>query len=272
MSISYIFIFIFGLCVGSFLNVLIDRLPKGESIFGRSYCNHCHKTLEWYELVPVLSFIVLRGKCSKCKKPIPLQYPLVELATGGLFLLIFIFFTPFDVNLSNETIFSTFNFQNLLLLFCQLFIASCLIVIFMSDLKYMIVPDEIVYSGMVIALIYQFSNWKMGQLPEWHYPLLAGIGPALFFLFLILITKGKGMGFGDVKIAAFMGFFLSWPNILIALLLAFFSGALVGLILIATKKKGMKSEIPFGCFLAPATLIALFWGEELISWYMSIIG
>ena len=132
----------------------------------------------------------------------------------------------------------------------------------MSDLKYMIVPDEIVYSGMVVALIYQFINWKNGQLLDWKEPLFAGIGAALFFLLLILITKGKGMGFGDVKIAAFMGFFLSWPNILVALLLAFFSGALVGLILIATKKKGMKSEIPFGCFLAPATLIALFWEKH----------
>ncbi len=264
--LKWFLIFIFGLCIGSFLNVLIDRLPKEESIFGRSYCPHCHKTLKWYELVPVLSFIFLRRKCSECKKPISFQYPLVEITTGLLFLLIF----NFQFSIFNE--FSIFNLQNVLLLGCQLFVVSCLIVIFMSDLKYMIVPDEIVYSGMVIALIYQFINWKNGQLLDWKEPLFAGIGASLFFLLLILITKGKGMGFGDVKIAAFMGFFLSWPNILVALLLAFFSGALVGLILIATKKKGMKSEIPFGCFLAPATLIALFWGETLINWYLGILG
>lgn len=262
--VELFFIFIFGLCIGSFLNVLIDRLPKGESILGRSHCSHCNKTLKWYELVPVLSFIFLRGKCSKCKKPISLQYPLVETITGLLFLLIF----NFQFSIFNE--FSTFNLENLLLLCCQFIVVSCLVVIFMSDLKYMIVPDEIIYPAVIASILYQFLNWKAGNLTNWYYPLLAGFGAALFFLFLILITKGKGMGFGDVKIVFFMGLFLSFPQILVALCLAFFSGAIIGSILIAMRKKTMKSEIPFGCFLAPATLITLFFGEQIIEWYLSI--
>jgi len=271
MPIFYIFIFIFGLCIGSFLNVLIDRVPKGESIFGHSYCPHCHKTLKWYELVPILSFIFLKGKCSKCKKPISLQYPLIELTTGILFV-----FTTYEMllqrGITDEAFLGIISPLWFATIGCLLFIVSCLIVIFMSDLKYMIVPDEIVYSGIGVSFIYQFINWKSGQLLDWKEPLFSGIGAALFFLLLILLTKGKGMGFGDVKIAAFMGVFLSWPNILIALLLAFFSGALIGLILIAIKKKGMKSEIPFGCFLAPATFVSLFWGEALVNWYFNILG
>lgn len=267
MSLLFdIFVFIFGLCIGSFLNVLIDRLPKGESILGHSYCPHCHKTLEWYELVPVLSFIFLRGKCSKCNKPISWQYPIIEILTGLLFLLIFNFSTLLGINLSNGI-----NLQNLILLCCQLLIVSCLVVIFMTDLKYMIVPDEIIYPAIGISIIYQVINWQIGKLSNWHYPLIAGLGAALFFLFLILVTKGKGMGFGDVKIVAFMGFFLSFPNILVALCLAFFSGALVGIFLIAFRKKTMKSEIPFGCFLAPATLITLFFGGQIIEWYLALI-
>ncbi|HPO75438.1 MAG TPA: prepilin peptidase, partial [Candidatus Pacearchaeota archaeon] len=254
-----------GLCIGSFLNVLIDRLPNEESIFGRSYCPHCRKTLKWYELVPVLSFIFLRGKCSGCKKPISWQYPIIETITGLLFLLIF----NFQFSIFNEI--SNFNLQNILLLFCELLIVSCLVVIFMTDLKYMIVPDEIIYPAIAFSIIYQILNWHMGKLSNWYYPFFAGFGAALFFIFLILITKGKGMGFGDVKIVAFMGIFLSFPNILVALCLAFFTGALVGLILMVLHKKTMKSEIPFGCFLAPATLIVLFFGEEIVKWYLSFL-
>ncbi|MCD6094427.1 prepilin peptidase [bacterium] len=264
LMLKYFFIFLLGLCIGSFLNVLIDRLSKRESILGRSYCPYCKRTLRWYELIPVLSFVFLRGRCRGCKKRISLQYPLVELTTGVLFTA-----TVYYLNLTDKGL--VFDISHLISLVCLLFIISCLIVIFMTDLKYMIVPDEIIYPAIVSGIVYQVINWRMARLENWYYPLLAGVVPFLFFLFLVLVTKGKGMGFGDVKIALFMGIFLSWPNILVALSLAFFSGAIIGLILVALKKKGLKSEIPFACFLAPATLVTLFWGEQIVEWYLGII-
>ena len=254
-----------GLCIGSFLNVLIDRLPKKERITGRSYCPYCKKKLAWYELIPLFSFIFLGGKCSSCKKPISLQYPLVEFATGILFAL---------TTCSSSSQLSTFNLQNFLVLCCLLLIISCLIVISVSDFKYYIVSDEIIYPAIFLALVYQIiSNIQYlisdscNLLSTIQYPLLSALGAAAFFLLILLVTRGKGMGIGDVKISAFIGLFLSFPNILVALFLAFFSGSVIGLILVALKKKKLKSKLPLATFLAPATYIAFFWGERIIEWY-----
>lgn len=251
-----------GLCVGSFLNVLINRIPNEEPILGRSYCPYCNKYLSSKDLVPVLSFVFLKGKCSSCKNRISWQYPLVEIATSLLFIL----------TLHQAVAFGgVISVWKLLEVISLLIIAAILVVIFTTDLKYMIVPDVIIYPAMIIALVYQVIRWQMGETASLYLPILAGIGASLFFLLLVVITRGKGMGVGDIKIAAFAGFLLSSPNILVSLALSFFLGAVIGLILMAFTERGLKSEIPFGCFLAPSIFIALFWGEIIIEWYWKLI-
>lgn len=253
-----ILFFLLGLAVGSFLNSIIYRLETEESIIKkRSYCPRCKKTLSWFELIPLMSFILQRGKCRHCKKPISLQYPLVELATGFLFVLCAWYFLP----------------DLLFTVVCLLFI-SCLIIIFVYDLKHYIIPNEVVYSGIIVAFLYRLfgifqpmaDHSQGGNLDPFIVALLAGV----FFFSIILISKGKWMGMGDMKLAVFMGLILGWPKILVALFLAFLIGAFASVILIILKKKTLKSEIPFGPFLAGAAVVALFLGDILVSWYLNL--
>ncbi len=256
-----IIIFVFGLCAGSFLNVIIYRLPKNERIFGRSCCPYCKKTIAWYDLIPGFSFCRLLGKCRFCRKKISWQYPIVEIATGALFLLIF-----------NEL--QILNFQNLPSV-CYLFFVACsLIVIFVIDLKHYIVPDEIIYPAIIFTIFFRlFENWKLGigNLQLLLSSLLSGFLAAAFFLAIVLVSKGKWMGLGDVKLAGFLGLFLSWPKILPALFVAFLLGAIMGLGLIGAGKKTLKSEIPFGPFLIIGGFIAFFWGQNIVNWYFKLI-
>lgn len=249
--IFYFIIFLFGLAVGSFLNCVIYRLEKKKSFFkGRSYCPHCKHVLSWRDLVPLFSFLLLKRRCRHCQKKISWQYPLVELATGFLFL-------------------SIVNFQNLIEI-CFLLLISCfLIVIFVYDLKYYIIPNKVIYPAIAIAFLYRlFEFLKSGV----YSPFVAAFAAAAFFLVIILISRGKWMGLGDVKLAFFMGLFLGYPNVLVALFLAFFIGAIIGVGLILAGKKTLKSEVPFGPFLIIGTFIALFWGEVLVNWYLNFIS
>ncbi len=233
--IFYITIFIFGLTVGSFLNCIIYRLQKEESfLVKRSYCPHCQHTLGWQDLIPLLSFVFLKGRCRYCKKPISLQYPLVEISTALIFLLIF----NFQFLISNAFLATNFNFINTLY---YLTIASFLIVIFVFDLKHYIIPDKIIFPVIGIALFYQlFGNWKLEieNLQPLLNPLFSAILASAFFLLIILASHGKWMGWGDVKLAFFMGLFLGFPNILVALFLAFFFGAIIRVGVILACKKG----------------------------------
>ncbi len=261
-----IFYFFIGLAVGSFLNSVIYRLDLPARASARSYCPYCKKTLSWFELIPLMSFILQKGKCRHCRKPISLQYPLVELATGILFVLCGWYFFgpgPTSLGLVISTVF-------------WLFVVSCLIIIFVYDLKHYIIPNQIVYSGIIIAFLYQLQfsifNFQFSvnfQFPIFNY-LLAGLIAGGFFFAIILISRGRWMGMGDVKLAVFMGLILGWPNILVALFGSFLIGAFVSVILIIFKKKTLKSEIPFGPFLAGATLIVIFWGNILINWYLNL--
>lgn len=228
-----LYIFILGLCVGSFLNVVINRLETKESIFfGRSHCPKCKTVLKWFDLIPLFSFFFLKRRCRKCGKEISWQYPLVELTTGLLFL-------------------SVFNNPYYLI------IVSFLIVIFVYDLKHYIIPDVIIYPAIVLSFF--FSSFEI----------LSLVG-AVFFLSIVLVSRGKWMGMGDVKLAVFMGFVLGWPEILSALLLSFILGATVGIILIILKRKKLKSEIPFGPFLCLATLIMMLYGQQIVNWYWGL--
>ena len=259
----YIFIFLFGLAVGSFLNCAIYRLENNQSFLkGRSFCPHCKHQLDFWDLMPVLSFLCLRGKCHYCKKRISIQYPLVELATGLLFLLIF----NFQFSISNE--FSIFNFQNLLVIGYWLLVSSFLVIIFVYDLKHYIIPDKVIYPAIIIALIFNFQFLIFNQFSIFKFSILSAMGAASFFAAIVAISRGKWMGIGDIKLAFLMGLLLGFPNIAVALFLAFFLGAIIGVGLIMLGKKTMKSEVPFGPFLIIGTLVALLWGQELINWYV----
>jgi len=257
------FIFLLGLSVGSFLNVVICRLESKEPIiFGRSHCPHCGAVLKWFDLIPLVSFILQKSKCRYCRQKISYQYPLVELVTGLLFLIIF---NQFPIS----SLAITTNVYQILDNFFYLIIISFLIVIFVYDLKHYLIPDKIIYPAIIISLL------NLGvRLPFWesdsqiysqiYNPLLSAILASGFFLSLVLISKGKWMGLGDVKLAFLMGLVLGWPNILLALFLSFMSGAIVGIFLIILGKKGLKSQIPFGPFLSASTALVLLYGYQLI--------
>jgi len=265
------FIFLFGLVVGSFLNVVICRLgTKKSALKGRSFCPHCKHTLAWYDLIPVLSFALLKGQCRYCAKKISWQYPLVELATGLLFLLAFRAVYSGSLTLRTGGGLGWGTATSLLLA-----VISFLIVIFVYDLKHYLIPDKIIFPAIVVACLYQVSSqltaYSQRLTLTTFYPLFAALGAATFFLLLVLITRGKGMGVGDIKLAFLMGLLLSWPQIVTALFIAFLSGGLIGLVLILARKKKLKSTVPFGPFLVSGTIIALFWGEKIVSWYWKIL-
>lgn len=266
MALFYVFSFILGAVVGSFLNVVINRLKTKESILTkRSHCPFCKKELEWYELVPLISFIIQRGKCKKCNKKISWQYPLIELATG----LIFVLILNFQFSIFNEF----FNFQFFISAVFWLVISCFLIILFVYDLKHYLIPDVIIYPAIVLTFGFRILDLFRASDFEFriwlNYVLAAVIGGA-FFLVIVLISRGKWMGMGDVKIGFLMGLILGTSNLLAALFLAFLSGAVISIILLIIKKKTLKSEIPFGPFLVGATFIAIFWGDVLINWYFNL--
>ncbi|MBI2450407.1 MAG: prepilin peptidase [Candidatus Nealsonbacteria bacterium] len=251
-----IIVFIFGLIVGSFLNCVIYRLEQGSGfIKGRSFCPHCKHKLGFLDLIPVFSFIWLKGRCRYCKGKISIQYPLVEISTGLLFVLNFLRSDPAQTFAGSDLLISGFA------------TIPFLVIIFVYDLKHYIIPDKMVYPAIGIALIYDFLR---SDLPRRSDLFASAFGAAAFFTAIVLLSRGKWMGAGDIKLAFLMGLMLGYPNILVALFLAFFIGAIMGAGLIILGKKTMKSEVPFGPFLVLGTFIALFWGKIIINWYISL--
>ncbi len=270
----YLLLFVLGLCVGSFLNVLIYREAKDEGlrilkpalpagrlksfkkwlpswVRGRSYCDYCKKKLSWFDNIPLLSFILLRGRCRFCQKNIPLQYPLVEFLTGVEFVWVY-FLIQSQVNF-----FSRFEgFFSFLSLLIWLGLGACFLAIFIADLRYQIIPDTAVLGAVFLSFLRILANYRYTAMLNWSW-FTAAVLAALFFLGLVLITKGKGMGIGDVKLAFLMGLILGFPQILYALSFAFLTGALFGGILIIFGKKKLKSQIPFGPFLVLGTIFGL---------------
>jgi len=242
------FIFILGLIIGSFLNCVIYRIEKNKSLKGRSFCPHCKKKIAWHDLIPVLSFFILKGKCRNCGKSISWQYPLVEFSTAILFVII--------IGLR----------MSFLSQFFLLIISSLLIIIFVYDLKHMIIPDRIIFSAIGISFIYQLINLKLDVLEN----LLMAIIAALPFLFIVIISQGKWMGGGDVKLAFLIGLLLGFPDFIVALFFAFLLGAVIGIILIIKQKKTLKSEVPFGPFLVAGIFVALFWSDKIVQFYFDI--
>lgn len=259
-------IFILGMLIGSFLNVVILRWGHSTFLKGRSRCPGCGKTLRWYEMIPVLSFLFLGGKCSSCGEKLTIQYPLVEFFTGLIFLALFLK-TGFCVEL-----------------FYHLIIFSLLILIFVYDLKYKIIPDAFVWSfvGLTfISLFIQLSPSLTFVIPE-LLRIASGVLFSLPLFSLWFFSGGEWMGLGDAKLALGIGWLLGfWPG-LSAVILSFWIGAIVGLLLIGVgklsdkikvlnkglflkiKKLTMKSEIPFGPFLIIGSIIVFFYGVDVI--------
>lgn len=226
--------------IGSFLNVVIYRLPKNLSLWkGQSFCPYCKKKIFWYDNIPLLSYLLLKGKCRFCQKKISLRYPLVELLTGILFILGYL---------------SHLRILDFILI-------SGLIVIFFIDLEHEIIPDQIIFPA--ILLFFFFFLITNHHLLITNYLPSAFIS-ALFFYLLHLLTKGRGMGLGDVKLVFLIGLFFGFPKVVIALYLAFLTGAIVGIILILTGKARFGQAIPFGPFLAFTSLVILFFGNNFL--------
>lgn len=252
-----IVIFLIGLCIGSFLNVIIDRpMQKRSIIWGRSSCDFCHHELAWYDLLPVMSFLFLSGKCRYCHKKLSLQYPLIELLTAFFFTLFFIFLPHSSL-------------QNMGILLCTFGLLTFGIALFVSDIKYKILPNN--------SLLFFFLSTILYVLFLHQHELLFRLVIAFFsmvpFLLIFIFSKGKGMGLGDVKLIFVMGFLLGFPQILVALYVAFLTGAIAGIILILEKKIRVKGGIiAFGPFLLLGTFIALIWGNTIWNYARVIIG
>jgi leader peptidase (prepilin peptidase)/N-methyltransferase len=245
--------FIFGAVVGSFLNVCICRMPKDESVVAPpSHCPNCDYRIRWYDNIPLFSYLILRGKCRGCGTHISLQYPLVELLNGLLTLALFLRFGP------------TLPFL-VLFLFC-----SALVVITFIDLEHQIIPDEISLSGIVLGFVFSFflhgHSWLNSLLG-----ILLGGGSLLLVAYSYQWLTGKeGMGGGDIKLLAMMGAFLGWKSVLFIVFASSLIGSIVGVTIMLVQKKDSKLAIPFGPYLASAAVLYIFYGRQIILWYLSM--
>lgn len=260
--LMFVFIFLLGTIIGSFLNVVIYRFNSGKSMVNsRSICLSCNSTLRWYELIPVFSFLIQSGRCRICASTISHQYPLVEFGTGAIFVLLVRHFLPL-LDLSQSL------FIILVTLFA--FIFSLLIVISVYDLRHKIIPDKLVYAYALASLLSVFVN-HTGTGPFFmKAPFMSLIiGPllALPFALLWLVSKGKWMGLGDAKLILGIGWMLGPLAGLAAVMLSFWIGTLVsvGILLFSYKKIHMKTEIPFAPFLILSTMLVFFFNLDVFS-------
>lgn len=237
--------FLLGLAVGSFLNCVIFRLEKGESPWrGRSHCFACQKELGIRDLLPVVSFVWQKGKCRYCHKKISWQYPLVELAAALSFVLAAWFRLGWAREIAFEWLFRDWLF------------ISFLIIIFVYDLRYYLILDRVVLPAIIIALS---VNLLLGV--AWINLLIGVLVGGLFFLLQYLVSSGRWLGGGDIRLGVLMGAILGWPGVAVAITLAYFIGSIVSLSLLAFKKKTWQSQLPLGTFLTAAVLIAMYWGK-----------
>ncbi len=274
-------LFVLGSIIGSFLNVVIFRYNTGANLRGRSKCLSCGKQIKWYDLVPVWSYFVLRGKCRFCRSRFSVEYTLVELATGLLFSGVF---WKFFIAVSPQVL----DFGILLSFVLSLVIMSILVVIFVYDFKHKIIPDQFILIFCLLSLLnlfyYPSLNFSPFLLLNSYFfilPLLAGPAVALPLFLIWFFSKGRAMGFGDPKLALGIGWFLGMRAGFSALILSFWFGAFVGLSLIGyskliakfpalnflklrSKKLTMKSEVPFGPFLILGLLAVYFFGVDII--------
>lgn len=259
-SLLFILAAVVGLAVGSFLNVVIYRLPRGESLWGpASHCPSCSSPVRWYDNIPVVSFFLLRGRCRSCKEPISWRYPLVEGVCAFFFLIIF----RHNFSGVNFYFFSLFNVVRDALFVCLL------IPIFFIDLEHQIIPDSLSYTLIAVGC---FSSGVGGNLTTSLVG--AGIGVGIFLLILclsLILLHQPGMGIGDVKMAAGIGAFLGWKLAFLSFFFSFLTGALVAGVLLLFRLKEMRDRVSFGPFLVTGALLSFFLGERIIRFYFALI-
>ena len=248
---------LFGLAVGSFLNLCIDRLPAGKSVIRPgSHCDSCNKSLVAFDLVPVFSYIWLRGRCRYCNARIPLRAPVVEFAAAAIFA-----FLAWHYGLSRELAFAVIY-------------AAIFIVIFAIDLEQQLILNMLIFPAMVLAFVFSFF-W--GGFEEFWpktgpgFVLSALMGGAVGFVLMLLpyaLTRGRGMGYGDVKLAAFIGLMAGFPLVIVGLLVGIVAGGLIAIsLLLSGMVKSRKAAIPYGPFLAVGAMVALIWGDRIFNWW-----
>jgi len=248
--------------------VIVSACPKNyeeDWVFTRSRCDRCKRQIKWYDNIPLLSYLLLRGKCRFCHKTISLDHPVMELLAGALFVWWYTSgFIFFQLSLSPFTLLQPLFW---------LVVGMVLLAIVLSDFLYMIIPDFLVGILMALVVLYRFLLVSAGIM-QWEDLIKSVIAMFLATAFIgsiYAITKGKGMGLGDVKLMLPLGLLLGWPKVLVALFLSFIIGAIVALFLLAMKKKKMGQVIPFGPFLVLATVISLMWGNQIFAWYLSLL-
>jgi leader peptidase (prepilin peptidase)/N-methyltransferase len=263
VGFDHVFVFLIGACIGSFLNVCVYRIPKRLSLIRPgSHCPRCGSPVRWWDNIPILSYILLRGRCRDCGVRISVQYPLIESLTA-LFLLLVYYQFGFSVSFIGYSIFSVL-----------------LILIFFIDLHHLIIPDLLTVPGIGLGVLF---TWLAGRAPAaigrpWLAEGLresligAVVGASILLLAAYLgklAYKKDVMGGGDVNLAAMVGAFLGWKFLLLTLFISFLSGSVAGLILVGARRKTMASQIPFGPFIAGSALFVLIHGEGLLAFYLS---
>lgn len=258
-----IFIFILGLAIGSFLNVCIYRIPHSDmSIYSprRSFCPACNQTIKFYDNIPLLSYLFLRGKCRHCSAKISVLYPIVELGTAVLFLVMY------------------YQFGNTLKFLHALIFISVMIPIFVIDAQHYIIPNALSLTGLVLGVVIvsaiAYQDKSVDYLRERLIGFVAG-GVVIWLIAFIgsAILRKKAMGMGDVKLMAVIGLFLgAWPELPMVIALSAFSGAVIGTLLIVTGRKSRESPIPYGPFIVGAALVVLLWGDPLWTRYLQLAG
>ena len=272
-----LFLFVLGLVIGSFLNVVIFRYSPEHSLFrlsnwrGRSHCRNCGATLSWHELIPLVSFLIQKGRCRNCGAGISRQYPLVEFLSGLIFLLP-LYFAGIEG---------------------WIWLAAFLVFLLIAavDYRLYIIPDELnlVLVGLgALRVGWEYFYGTFGELQGsflGNYALLFGLrqnvfinhltglaAGALIIGLIVAITRGKGMGIGDLKLAGALGFLFGWPDIVLLLALSFIIGSLASIFLLIRRLKGMKDVVPFGPFLVSGAAVLVFWGKPILDFYFSLIG
>jgi leader peptidase (prepilin peptidase) / N-methyltransferase len=255
MGLYLLILFLIGVTFGSYLNAWIWRTRFGKSILsGRSCCVHCDYTLTVIDLIPVVSYGILKGKCKKCDGLIPKHYPTVEIVVGVLAIFVALYYAlaPFEV--------TEIFLRDFVILYFLLFI-------FIYDALYMEILDRVtLIPAAILFVVSLFMQWN-----TWSSMLIGALVGSGFFLVQYVISKGKWIGGGDIRLGALMGVILGWKMTLVALFVSYIIGALYGVVLLIAKKKDKKTEVPFGVFLTIGTAVVMFWGVEILSWYIGLL-
>ncbi len=303
----YFFLFLFGVGIGSFLNVVSLRylpdggqVPKGGRLLdlgvigGRSHCRHCRTQLRWYELVPLVSFCVLRGRCRTCHAGLLWQYPIVELLSGLIFVAVPYHVMNYELgimNYGNITQFSDFSFYQYLFIGCWILVFELFLLLSVIDFRLYVIPNQINVLLGILGVAITFLASRLGLFGEFygsftgHYAAIFGfreniwfnhifaaaLGVFLFWL-IIFFTRGRGMGWGDLKLIAPIGLLFGWPDTMLIIMLSFVVGSVFVMPLLIRKTKHMKDEVPFGPFIIIATTLVFFLGYQIMKGYFTLFA